>query len=161
MSSDWLINLLPKQNGQHIKTILPGIIWKIGSSKGTTGCHEISQADQLVTYGSRFDLSWPADDQRRTVPTLPLVSLHASPGLGPVMIVVTSHIGHGVNFRSIVAGKDDQGIVRHAQLFESGEQLAHHVVHLYHEIPMSTRSAFPQVLFCREGGQVDCLHGMK
>ena len=62
MSPDWLSTLLSKQNGQHIKTILRGIFRQIGSGKSTTGCHDVGQANQLITYRSRIDLFGPADD---------------------------------------------------------------------------------------------------
>ena len=77
-----------------------------------------------------FTCAGPADDERHAMAAFPMVALHAAPRSRAVVGVVGAHVDDAGGFGAVVAGEDDERVVRDAELFEVPHQFADDVVEL-------------------------------
>ncbi len=77
------------------------------------------------------------------------------------MLVGFAHVNHGGHLRSVVTGKDKQGVLGKAVFFEGLGQFSHHVIHLVNEVSMRPQVRFAFEFLAWKGGQMYGLHGMK
>jgi hypothetical protein len=84
-------------------------------------------AHNLVGHCARLDFARPADEARHTEGALPVgVLFGTEPGHGRVR--------PGIHMRPVVAGVDDDGVVRDAHVVQRFEQRADGVVVLHHAV---------------------------
>jgi len=62
--------------------------------------------------------------------TLPSITLHATPRLGRIMLVIAPHPHRGGDFGAVVAGEDHQRVIGDSQSLALIDKFSHDVVQL-------------------------------
>ena len=127
---------LAKKEGQEIEAVFGSGVGQFGIHHSGTGRHDVGQARCLGRDTAGLHLARPANDHRHAMPALPVVPLHAAPGVGAVVIVFLAHVEHRSDLGAVVAADDHECIVVDAECLEFGHQFAHNVVELKDEIPV-------------------------
>lgn len=111
----------------------------------------VVEDDGRGTLFARFDSGRPADKKRDTVPTLFEPPLPA--GTGAVAVVAVDHgiaadpalpVSAGAVDGAVVAGEDDERVVRDAEIIQLAEQSADMVIEFGDEIAVGTGFAFAE-----------------
>ena len=103
------------QGGQQVETVFGGVVGQLGVDDGSDGRHHVGEAGELSAGGAGFHTVGPADEERDTVAALPTVTFDAAPWSRAVVAVIGAHMDDAVNFRTVVAGENDQGVVGDAE----------------------------------------------
>ena len=126
-----------EQSGGHIVAVGSGAFGKLFLDEGRNGSEEVGELDGFFTDASRFDASWPAGHERNPMPALP--------GMG---FVASQLARRGVTIRAdartVVAGDDDQRVVREPHVFERKNDLTDGPIKEHHQV--TARAVFAGAL---------------
>ena len=102
---------------------------------------QIGLVHELTTYAAALHHARPTHQQRHPVAPFPNITLVATPRPARKMTLLLQFDRAGVRGFSVVAGENDQGVIRRATLLECVQNPAHDVVGLHHKIGISVKAA--------------------
>ena len=157
--ADGLVGIV--EEGEEADAVFGGVVGQGEAGEFGAGGHKIGETDGLVGFGVGGDVVGPAGDEGDAVAAFPVVAFEAAPRAGAVMLVVLAHLEGGGDFGSVVAGKEDEGVLGEVEALECFEELSDNVVELENEVAVRAGVGFAFEIVGRKGGKVDGLGGVK
>ena len=146
------------QGGQQVETVFGGVVGQLGVDDGSDGRHHVGEAGELSAGGAGFHLGGPADEEGHAMASFPTVAFDAAPRSRAVVAVIGAHVDDAGDFRAVVAGEDDEGVVGDAEFLERAHQLADHPIELVDKVAVRPGTGLSLELRRGERGQ---MHGLR
>ena len=123
-TASWSRRVGPAQEGRHqAHAVLARPVGQLRADDLRARGQHIGQADQLVRDAARGDPARPSDDERDVVAAVVNVGLVAPEHVARVMPLGEQRREVGLRRAPVVAGQEDQGVLRQAVAVEGLEQL--------------------------------------
>ena len=145
------------ERGQKAEAVLGRIGGELRAGDRGAGGHHIGEAHSGIRHTSGA-AARPAHDERHAMPAFPIITLHPAPGPRAVVIEVRAHVDDAGGFGTVVAGEDDERVVRDAQFLQRHHQLADDVIQLGDEITVRPSLGLALEFRCRERRQMHGVH---
>ena len=149
------------EEGEEADAVFGGVggHWEVGEF-GESG-HQVGETNGLVGFGVGGDAAWPTGDEGNAVAAFPVVAFEAAPRASAVVLIILAHLEGCGDFGTVVAGKEDEGVLGEVEALECFEELADNVVELENEVAVRAGLGFALEGVCGKGGKVNGLSGVK